>query len=133
MHRCPDRRPSVPATAFAWARAARFCVSSAAARPRFRCITRRHDVGAMTMNRSRVPTVFSIYMLDVICCALGCVILLWQIKNTEAEKETARARKAEQEATQTLEKWKAQNSELISASAEIDTLKHALQESSNRE
>lgn len=29
-------------------------------------------------QRSRTPTIFSIYMLDVICCSLGCVILLWQ-------------------------------------------------------
>src|SRR5262249_31577915 len=28
-------------------------------------------------TRHRVPTIFSIWMLDVFCCALGCVILLW--------------------------------------------------------
>src|SRR5258705_9533752 len=28
-------------------------------------------------TRHRVPTLFSIWMLDVFCCALGCVILLW--------------------------------------------------------
>jgi predicted nucleic acid-binding Zn-ribbon protein len=28
-------------------------------------------------TRHRVPTFFSIWMLDVFCCALGCVILLW--------------------------------------------------------
>ncbi|MBX9681090.1 MAG: VWA domain-containing protein [Gemmataceae bacterium] len=31
--------------------------------------------------RHKVPTVFNIYMLDVICCALGCVILLWQVSH----------------------------------------------------
>src|SRR5438874_13301242 len=38
-------------------------------------------------NRNRIPTVFSIYMLDVICCALGCVILLWQLQHYEAEQQ----------------------------------------------
>jgi len=76
--------------------------------------------------RSRIPTVFGIYMLDVICCALGCVILLWQLKHVEAEQETEHARNAEQEAKLTLEKWKANNAELISATAEIDVLRHAL-------
>src|SRR5262245_25608609 len=28
-------------------------------------------------TRHRTPTFFSIWMLDVFCCALGCVILLW--------------------------------------------------------
>src|SRR5262249_56497187 len=28
-------------------------------------------------TRHRVPTIFNIWMLDVFCCALGCVILLW--------------------------------------------------------
>src|SRR5437870_4686067 len=28
-------------------------------------------------TRHRVPTFFNIWMLDVFCCALGCVILLW--------------------------------------------------------
>src|ERR1700722_5307083 len=27
--------------------------------------------------RHRIPTVFTLSMLDVFCCALGCVILLW--------------------------------------------------------
>ena len=41
--------------------------------------------------RHRVPTIFNIYMLDVICCALGCVILLWQVAHQEAEQQTAAA------------------------------------------
>src|SRR5438128_11550100 len=85
------------------------------------------------MNRNRIPTVFGIYMLDVICCALGCVILLWQVKHIEWEQETEHARKAEMEAKLTLEKWKANNTELISATAEIDSLRHALQEGAKRE
>lgn len=35
--------------------------------------------------RHRTPTIFSIYMVDVLCCALGCVILLWQLYHSESE------------------------------------------------
>jgi myosin heavy subunit len=45
--------------------------------------------------RHRVPTIFSIYMLDVICCALGCVILLWQVNQYEADLQTTAAKKAQ--------------------------------------
>jgi hypothetical protein len=44
--------------------------------------------------RHRIPTIFSIYMLDVICCALGCVVLLWQVSHQEAEQQTAAAEQA---------------------------------------
>src|SRR5271165_4560582 len=39
--------------------------------------------------RHRIPAVFSIYMVDVLCCALGCVILLWQLYHQESETQTA--------------------------------------------
>jgi hypothetical protein len=45
--------------------------------------------------RHKVPTIFNIYMLDVICCALGCVILLWQVSHQEAEKQTASAKESQ--------------------------------------
>jgi hypothetical protein len=74
------------------------------------------------INRHRVPTVFSIYMLDVICCALGCVILLWQLKHNEAEEQTEAARLAEQ-------RWMQASTEVLSGNAEIDALRMALAES----
>jgi hypothetical protein len=40
-------------------------------------------------HRHRIPTIFSIYMVDVLCCALGCVVLLWQVNFQEAEDKTA--------------------------------------------
>jgi len=45
-------------------------------------------------TRHRIPTVFSIYMVDVLCCALGCVILLWQLYHHESQEQTAAARDA---------------------------------------
>ena len=43
------------------------------------------------LTRHRIPTIFSIYMVDVLCCALGCVVLLWQVNHQEAEEKTAAA------------------------------------------
>lgn len=34
--------------------------------------------------RHRTPTLFSLSMVDVLCCALGCVILLWLLNLREA-------------------------------------------------
>src|SRR5437868_3097919 len=35
--------------------------------------------------RHRAPSTFSLWMVDVLCCSLGCVILLWLTKQREAE------------------------------------------------
>jgi hypothetical protein len=40
-------------------------------------------------TRHKIPSVFSIYMVDVLCCALGCVILLWQLYHQESQEQTA--------------------------------------------
>ena len=46
---------------------------------------------ASTMQtRHRIPTIFNLSMVDVLCCALGCVILLWLVNLREA-KRRARA------------------------------------------
>jgi hypothetical protein len=41
-------------------------------------------------TRHRIPSVFNLSMVDVLCCALGCVILLWLI-NTRLAREQTRA------------------------------------------
>src|SRR5438876_10224539 len=41
----------------------------------------------MTMRtRHRIPSVFNLSMVDVLCCALGCVILLWLLNLREARQ-----------------------------------------------
>src|SRR5262245_48965217 len=40
-------------------------------------------------TRHRVPTVFTLYMVDVFCCALGCIILLWLVNAREARRRGA--------------------------------------------
>jgi hypothetical protein len=36
--------------------------------------------------RHRIPSIFSLSMVDVLCCALGCVILLWLLNLREAKE-----------------------------------------------
>src|SRR5262245_8138076 len=50
------------------------------------------------LQRHKVPTIFNIYMLDVICCALGCVILLWQVAHQEASEQTEAAKTSQADA-----------------------------------
>jgi hypothetical protein len=54
--------------------------------------------------RHRIPTIFNISMVDVLCCALGCVILLWLLNLREAKEETFTAGKTREQlqATQAL-------------------------------
>jgi hypothetical protein len=37
-------------------------------------------------NRHRIPTIFNLSMVDVLCCALGCVLLLWLLNLREAKE-----------------------------------------------
>lgn len=40
-------------------------------------------------TRHRIPSVFNLSMVDVLCCALGCVILLWLVNFREAKRRSA--------------------------------------------
>ncbi|MFO0937440.1 MAG: VWA domain-containing protein [Gemmataceae bacterium] len=41
--------------------------------------------------RRTTPSLVSMWMLDVFCCALGCVTLLWLLNTREAKQESMRA------------------------------------------
>src|SRR6266404_2602404 len=49
--------------------------------------------------RHRIPTIFNISMVDVMCCALGCVILLWLLNLREAEEHQREQTSALEETT----------------------------------
>ena len=36
-------------------------------------------------KKHRMPSLFNIYMIDVLCCALGCIIFLWLANMREAK------------------------------------------------
>ena len=42
----------------------------------------------------KTPTLVSMWMLDVFCCALGCVTLLWLLNTRQAGDETEKAKTA---------------------------------------
>src|SRR6185369_15301582 len=62
--------------------------------------------------RHKVPTIFNIYMLDVICCALGCVILLWQVAHQNAEQQSLQAKAKGEEVAQAKERYEKSKQDL---------------------
>src|SRR5215510_11572369 len=67
--------------------------------------------------RHKIPNVFSLSMMDVLCCALGCVILLWLLGAKQAEEETNdlrdKADAADSRGAQMLEEANAKNAALL--------------------
>src|SRR5436305_14770003 len=51
--------------------------------------------------RHKTPTLVSMWMLDVFCCALGCVTLLWLLNTRQAGDQTVAARSAIERLDQT--------------------------------
>jgi predicted nucleic acid-binding Zn-ribbon protein len=45
-------------------------------------------------TRHKPPTLVSMWMLDVFCCALGCVILLWVLESLSSSEQGKKARSA---------------------------------------
>jgi hypothetical protein len=52
-------------------------------------------------TRHRIPMIFSLSMMDVFCCTLGCVILLWLINQREAMLRTRAATQASEKLNET--------------------------------
>src|SRR5437867_1723804 len=47
--------------------------------------------------RHRIPSIFNLSMVDVLCCALGCVPLLWLVNLRQAREEKDRSGITQQE------------------------------------
>ena len=80
------------------------------------------------LHRHRVPTIFSIYMLDVICCALGCVILLWQIAHQEAETQSEQATKQASAAELARLNFEHAKTDLLKVLSEVAELRNSLED-----
>jgi hypothetical protein len=52
-------------------------------------------------TRLRIPSIFNLAMVDVLCCALGCVILLWLLNLREVKQRTIAAEHATEDLRQT--------------------------------
>jgi septal ring factor EnvC (AmiA/AmiB activator) len=48
-------------------------------------------------TRHRIPNLFSLSMVDVLCCALGCVILLWLLNLREAKQRAQEVLRANEQ------------------------------------
>src|SRR5207237_1309285 len=64
-------------------------------------------------SRHRIPTIFNLSMVDVLCCALGCVILLWLVNFHETKRQAQAASKTDKQ----LETKKAELTKLRAAQA----------------
>src|SRR5262249_16697244 len=81
----------------------------------------RHQEVTTMRVRHRIPSVFSLSMVDVMCCALGCVILLWllNLKDVKDKIGSGEAKIATDEAN--LAAGKRENAEQKAALDELAT------------
>lgn len=66
-------------------------------------------------TRHRIPTIFNLSMVDVLCCALGCVILLWLVYFKEAREKASNAGQSSKELVATKARLQSISTELTSA------------------
>ncbi len=76
--------------------------------------------------RPKPPTLVSMWMLDVFCCALGCVTLLWLLNTREAGDQAKRAGSALERLSHTESELKARHAELIATRADLDQTRRKL-------
>ncbi len=77
-------------------------------------------------TRHKPPSLVSMWMLDVFCCALGCVTLLWLLSTREAKSQAARNADAVTLLARTEGDLKARQAELIATKADLDQTKRKL-------
>src|SRR5207237_6464828 len=77
-------------------------------------------------TRHKIPAVFSIYMVDVLCCALGCVILLWQLYHHESEEQTAANEEIRQKNDEIRKKLEDAHLAIGSLTSDVESLKVSL-------
>jgi myosin heavy subunit len=69
--------------------------------------------------RHKTPTLVSMWMLDVFCCALGCVIMLWVLESLSSSEQSRKAKNALQDLGKS-------RTELISTRSDLDSTKKQL-------
>lgn len=76
--------------------------------------------------RNKPPALVSMWMLDVFCCALGCVTLLWLLNTREAGDQAKRAGSALELLAKTEADLKSRQAELVATKAEFDRTRRKL-------
>lgn len=83
-------------------------------------------------TRHRIPTIFNLSMVDVLCCALGCVILLWLLNLREAKHRAVLAGTTNERLTATQQELKTAQDEITALRSKAAGLLAQLDESTRR-
>jgi hypothetical protein len=78
--------------------------------------------------RHRIPSIFNLSMVDVLCCALGCVILLWLINLREAKHNEDSVEEEHRRITSELVDIRADRDKAISLKMQLESRLQSLQE-----
>jgi hypothetical protein len=77
-------------------------------------------------TRHRIPTIFNLSMVDVLCCALGCVILLWLLNFREARQRTVAAGETGKHLTAARAALSQSESKVLTLTRELDAQRQML-------
>jgi predicted nucleic acid-binding Zn-ribbon protein len=77
-------------------------------------------------TRHRIPSIFNLSMVDVLCCALGCVILLWLLNLREARQRAQQLFLTAEQLAAALQERDQLYLELRAAQAQAGDLERAL-------
>jgi myosin heavy subunit len=81
--------------------------------------------------RHRIPSIFNLSMVDVMCCALGCVILLWLINLREAKQHEDDAEEQQRQVTVELSSIRAERDKTYGMLMRLETRMETVQEEKN--
>jgi myosin heavy subunit len=78
--------------------------------------------------RHRIPSIFNLSMVDVLCCALGCVILLWLINLREAKHHEESAEEEHLRITNELTGIRTDRDKALSLKMQLESRLESLEE-----
>src|SRR6185437_9353966 len=78
--------------------------------------------------RHRIPSIFNLSMVDVLCCALGCVILLWLLNLREAKYHQESAEEQHRETTAQLDNIRVERDRTIGMLMRLQAQVEAVEE-----
>jgi hypothetical protein len=78
--------------------------------------------------RHRIPSIFNLSMVDVLCCALGCVILLWLVNLREAKEHEDTAAAQSRRSAELLETAQAERDRVYAQLREVEEKVKAVEE-----
>jgi hypothetical protein len=78
--------------------------------------------------RHRIPSIFNLSMVDVLCCALGCVILLWLINLREAKHHEDSAEEQNRQISARLDDIRAERDNVIGMMMQMESRIESMQQ-----